>query len=202
MHRALALASMLVLAFAGTATAGQPQQVDPSLMQPPLNPTFGPWTCFRSGSGIICDGERTLTWEAAEYGITCDGKAVVGSGYEHRTMRRWGDANGLGLKTLVNFSGQDTVWLDGAPSGRTLRGTGRFTELFEYAVPGDLSSRTDTYRGLDVRYTGQGVGLVIHDVGIKSFDIDDNLLFMHGQHPVVLESYEEAFGRFCPALLG
>jgi hypothetical protein len=202
MKRALAIAGILLLAISGTATAGQPDTVDPLLMQPPLNPTFGPWTCYRTGDEIVCDGERTITWEAADYGIVCDGRPVLGSGYEHRTQRRWGDANGLALKTLQHFKGEDTVSLNADMSGPTLRGAGQFTEVFEYAVPGDLSTRTDTYRGLDVKYVGQGVGLVIHDVGTKSFDIDDNVLFLHGQHPVVTEGYEAAFSRFCPALLG
>ena len=46
--------------------------------------------------------------------------------------------------------------------------------------------------------TGAGVGLVVHELGIKSFDIDDNLLFAHGPHPV-LDDPEGSFAKFCDA---
>jgi hypothetical protein len=61
-------------------------------------------------------------------------------------------------------------------------GIGRFTQRFEYAIPGDLSSRTRSPDGSTV--TGAGVGLVFHEVGIKAIDIDDNVLLVHGPHPI------------------
>ena len=84
-------------------------------------------------------------------------------------------------------------------SGPVLTGRGIYEETYYYIVPGDLSSRTDRYTGLDVRITGPGVGLVVHDVGVKTFDIDGNVLFAHGPHPVVGD-FETAFAGVCPAL--
>lgn len=201
MKRAFALASILVLAFAGTVNAGQPTEVDPGLMQPPLNATFAPWDCWESGAGIVCDGERHWSWEGVDTGAQCDGQTLFSSGTDDRRQRRWNDEDGLGLRTIQQVTIRETLSLTPDGSGRTLTGFAAFSERFEYLVPGDITTRTDTYRGLDVRITGTGVGLVVHDVGIKSFDFEDNLLFMHGPHPVV-EDFESAFGGICPALLG
>ena len=49
--------------------------------------------------------------------------------------------------------------------------------------------------GIDVTVTGAGVGLVIHDVGIKAFDIEDNVLLAHGPHPVLDDP--DAFAKLC-----
>jgi hypothetical protein len=201
MKRALAMAGILLLAISGTATAGQPDTVDPLLMQPPLNPTFAPWDCWRSGSGIVCDGERHLSWQGEETPFSCDGRPIYSSGTDDRTMRRWNDAEGRGLKTIVYADLHETLSLTRDGSGRTLEGIGRFSQRFDYGVPGDITTRTDTYRGIDVRITAPGLGLIVHDVGIKSFDLEGNVLFMHGPHPVV-EDFFEAFAGVCPALLG
>jgi hypothetical protein len=41
----------------------------------------------------------------------------------------------------------------------------------------------------------------MHDVGVKSFDIEDNVLFAHGPHEV-LDDFEAAFDDVCDALQG
>jgi hypothetical protein len=43
-----------------------------------------------------------------------------------------------------------------------------------------------------------GYGFVLHDTGTKMFDIDDNLLIAHGQHPVVWD-FEGTFAKLCDA---
>ena len=199
MNRALSLIGIVLMLIApGAVTAGQPDTVDPALMQPPLNATFAPWTCFRTGNGIVCDGARTLTWENLDYGISCDGRPIYGTGYESRTQRRFGDADGLALRTVTHFQGHDFISLQPDGSGPTIAGSGMFKEDYHYIVPGDLSTRTDRYSGVDVRYNAPGYGLVFHDTGTKMFDIDDNLLMAHGQHPVV-EDFEGTFAKLCDA---
>ena len=84
-------------------------------------------------------------------------------------------------------------------SGPNLNTVGLFQETYRYAVPGDLSTRTDRYTGLDVQLIGPGVGLVVHDVGIKTFDIDDNVLFAKVRIPSWRTS-RAAFVGVCPAL--
>jgi hypothetical protein len=192
------LVGTLALLVPANASAGQPDSVDPAIMQPSLNASFGPWDCWRTGTGIVCDGARTLAWEGAETGFICEGRPVYSTGTDERTQRRFGDEAGLALRTIQRVSIRETLSLSADGSGPSLQGVGQFTERFEYLIAGDLSSRTDTFTGIDVRVTGAGVGLVIHEVGIKSFDIDDNVLLVHGPHPV-LDDFEGSFAKLCDA---
>jgi hypothetical protein len=193
----LALCAMSV-GGAGTAAAGRGDTVDPALMQPALNPTFGPWECWRTGDGTVCDGARTLSWAGAETGLVCDGAMVYTTGTDDRTQRRFGDEFGRALRTIQHVDIRETLSRAPDGAGPTLKGLGHFQEHFEYLIPGDLSTRTDTYTGLDVHVSGPGVGLVIHDVGIKTFDIDDNVLRAHGPHPII-DDFEGTFAKICDA---
>jgi hypothetical protein len=198
-RKALAvLVSVLALLLPASASAGQPDSVDPAIMQPALNPSFAPWDCWRTGNGIVCDGTRALSWEGAETGFVCEGRPVYSTGTDERTLRRFGDESGLGLHSTGHADIRETLSLTPDGSGPTLQGIAHFTQHFEYAIPGDLSSRTERFTGIDVTVTGAGVGLVIHDVGIKSFDIEDNVLLAHGPHPV-LDDFEGTFAKLCDA---
>ena len=200
MKRSMLAVAVLAIALVAPsgAAAGRGESVDPALMQPPLNATFAPWECWRTGTGITCEGHRTITWVGAETGLICDGRMMYTNEVDVRTQRRYGDANGLALKTIQHVDIRGTLGLEPDLSGPNLTGRGVFQETFEYLVPGDLSTRTDRYTGLDVRVTGPGVGLIVHDVGVKTFDIEGNVLFAHGPHPVV-EDLEAAFAPICPA---
>jgi hypothetical protein len=193
------LVSVLALLVPASASAGQPDSVDPAIMQPALNPSFAPWDCWRTGTGIVCDGARTLAWEGAESIFVCEGRPVYSTGTDERTLRRFGDENGLALHSTAHTDIRETLSLTPDGSGPTLQGIGRFTQHYEYAIPGDLSSRTERLTGIDVTVTGAGVGLVIHEVGVKSFDIDGNVLLVHGPHPI-LDDFEGAwFAKVCDA---
>ena len=174
------LIGMAVLALALGApvgvAAGRGESVDPALMQPPLNASFGPWECWRTGTGITCEGHRTLTAVGLETFFVCDGRPVYTNEVDTRTQRRYGDENGLALKTVLHVDIRGCPRLRTRPQRAEPAGRGIFQETFYYVVPGDLSTRTDRYTGLDVKFTGPGVGLVVHDVGVKTFDIDDNVL--------------------------
>jgi hypothetical protein len=192
------LISALALLAPASASAGQPDTVDPALMQPTLNATFAPWSCWRTGTGIVCDGQRLLAWVAQENGLVCDGRPVYSTGSDERTLRRFGDANGLALHSKSHVAITETLSLTPDFSGPTLAAAGRLEETFEYGTPGDLATRTDRYTGIDVIVTGPGVGLVLHDVGVKTFDIDDDVLSAHGPHPVVVDA-DGAFAKICDA---
>lgn len=195
------LSAMVLSAVAvGGVSAGRGDSVDPAIMTPTLNPSFT-WECWENGAGIICDGERTLSWTAADTGLPCEHGTIYSTGTDTRTLRRVGDADGRGLYSLQTVHISEVLSLSPTFDEIVARAAAHFTERFEYLVPGDLSTRTDTYRGADVILTVPGEGLVLHDVGIKSFDIDDNLLFAHGPHPVV-EDFEAAFAPVCDALAG
>lgn len=193
-------ASLIALALIapGTAAARQPDQIDPATMQPPLQQSFSPWTCWRTGSGIVCDGVRTDSWVNEPTPLVCDGRTVYSTGTDARTKRRFGDADGLALRERQHVIIHETITLQPDGSGPAISSGGRIQEWYEYLTPGDLSTRTDTYHGWDVDAIAPGVGLIFHDAGVKSFDIDDNVLFAHGPHPL-LEDFFGTFGKLCDA---
>jgi hypothetical protein len=194
----LATIPLLVPAAAAGATGRTP--VDPSIMQPALNPTFT-WTCWRMDDKTMCDGERHDSWTAVDTGIPCAGGTIYSTGTDDRTLRRWGDAEGLALHSHGVADARDTLALNPAMTGTTAQAVGHFSQRFSYGVPGDASTRVEVFSGSDVTVVVPGTGLVMHDVGVKSFDIEDNVLFAHGPHEV-LEDFEAAFAKVCDALQG
>jgi hypothetical protein len=196
----LLLALAMVLATTVGVSAGRPDAVDPNLMTPPLNPSFD-WECWRTGAGIVCDGERTTTYTGAE-AIPCpDGTWIYATGSAHDTLRRVGDADGRALSTLGTTRIDD--WLSRSPAfdGIVGRARGIWTDAYDYPVPGELASRTVTRRGVEVVLTVPGRGVVVLEAGIKSWDIDDNILFAHGPHPLI-DDIESATASACDALAG
>ena len=192
--------ALLTLLAPATATAGGPVQIDPALMQPPLNQSFAPWTCLRQGSGITCVGHRTIVRDGEENGLVCDGRPVYTDEIDERTQRRYGDANGLALRTVQNVDIRGIMGFNPDLSGITVRGAGHFQETFEYLVPGDITTRTDRYTGLDGYVVAPGLGRILLDVGVKTFDFDGNLLFNHGYQEVLWYG-DAAFEQICDALI-
>ena len=196
-----AVAAVCVLMLAGTAaSASERTPVDPSIMQPALNPTFT-WECWRIDDTTVCDGERHQAWTAADTGLPCAAGPIYSTGADDRFLRRTGDAAGRALHShgVANIS--ETLALNPDGTGRTASSAGHFSQRFSYAVPGDQSTRVEVFSGNDVTVVVPGTGLVIHDVGVKSFDIDDNVLFAHGPHDL-LEDPDAAFAKVCDALRG
>lgn len=197
---AILLAVTLMLATAAGVSAGRQDVVDPSLMTPALNPSFD-WECWRAGDTIVCDGERTTEYTAAQ-AIPCpDGGWIYATGSAQDTLRRVGDENGLALWTLGTTRIDDLLSRSPSFDGIVGHARGVWSDSYDYAVPGDLSSRTMTRRGFDVVLTIPGQGLVMLDAGIFAVDFDGNLLFAHGPHRV-LEDVEGAFATACAALAG
>jgi hypothetical protein len=195
----LAAALWMSVAVSG-ASAGRPDTVDPSLMSPPLNPTFE-WECWRTGDMIVCDGERSTEYTAVE-AIPCpDGDWIYATGSAHDTLRRVSDENGLALATLGTTRIDDLVSRSAAFDGIVGHARGVWNDSYDYVVPGDLSSRIRKRNGFDVVFTVPGQGAVIHDAGTWTVDVDGNVLAAHGQHPV-LEDIEGAFALACDALAG
>jgi hypothetical protein len=193
-----ALGLLLVMIAPASVAAGQPDRVDPSLMQPALNPTFAPWDCWRRGTGIICDGQRSDSWTNEVTFLECDGRPVYSTGTDVRTLRRNGDANGLGLWSKSHVMIDEVLTMQPDGSGPAITAFGRFEQRFEYGVPGDLATRTERYAGIDVHVTAPGLGVILHDTGVKTFDIDDNVILAHGPHPL-LEDFDAAFAKVCDA---
>jgi hypothetical protein len=48
-------------------------------MQPGLNQAFAPWDCWRTGAGIVCEGDLSISWSNEPSFFACDGRQVSGA---------------------------------------------------------------------------------------------------------------------------
>jgi hypothetical protein len=149
----------------------------------------------------MCDGERHESWTAVDTGLSCAGGTIYSTGTDDRFLRRWGDAQGLALHSHGVADTRETLALNPEMTGTTAEAFGHFSQRFSYGIPGDASTRVEVFSGNDVTVGVRGTGLVMHDVGVKSFDIEGNVLFAHGPHEV-LDDFEAAFDKVCDALQG
>ena len=192
----VAMGCAAVLLAPASALAGRGDSVDPAIMQPALNPAFAPWECWRAGGGITCEGHLNNAWTNGEWGLVCDGRPVYTTGTEDRVLVRHGDENGLGLWSRSTVQIRETLSLQPDGSGPTLSAGGSWEQHFEYGTPGDVSTRIERDTGLNIRVWGAGVGTVLQNVGVETFDIDGNYGFHHGS---LLPDFDAAFLQICHA---
>jgi hypothetical protein len=182
-----ALALGVVLTSTPNATSKSPHQVDPATLQPTLNPDFAPWSCFRAGQGITCQGSYQDSW-SEPIGLACGGREVWITGHAHEFMTRWHTADGLATKTVVHLDYPEDVFsFDPAgPVGQVLVVSGHWNRHYDYPNPGDVSTRTLTERGQI--YLGKAGGrVVLRDVGSVAFKPGEDyegILQMHGVHDI------------------
>jgi hypothetical protein len=192
-----AIVIALLLSVPAGALAGRQDKVDPASLQPTPNPAVD-WDCWINGRYIVCDAQVLDTWESLEIDDLCDFSFYSIDGSDSRKIRRVHDLEGRQLWSRSIRISAETLVLNPDGSGPYLRGFGHFISEFHFATPGDISTRVETFKGTDVTIVGQGVGLVLHDNGLKTYDIDDNILVARGPHPI-LDDPDEAFGRICSA---
>lgn len=198
---ALTVAAMSGGSFgAASAWAGQRDLVDPALMVPPLNPSFAPWTCWRAGDSITCEGSKAETYTGLEVDfLSCAAGPVYSQGTVTSTARRVGDAEGRALETAFRDRYEETFSSDPTGSGPTLRSIGRLQHTFSYRVAGDPSTVSETLAGMGISVTGPGFGVVLHDVGTVAFDSEGELIRFGGIHPPAFsdEEWQSAHDRIC-----
>lgn len=167
---AAAVAAALSALTFGTvpAVAGQPQQVDPSTLQPALNPDFD-WSCYQAGSGITCKGSFEPTYHEP-IGLFCDGQEVWIQGSGREFMTRWHTADGLATKTVAHLDYPADVFSlaqDGTGPSVTIRG--HFNRHYVYPDPGVRETRVLTEVGAIYLVNEQGRGITLHDTGRVTF---------------------------------
>lgn len=199
---ALLLACVLAVSAIGDVSAGRSNAVDPAYMTPTLNPTFE-WECWRAGETIVCDGTATESWTAAEIFPCADGGAVYSTGFDSRRIRRISDADGRALSSSLMVQARDIISRSPAMDGLVGRGMGQFSVSFDWPIPGDLASRTSILHGADMSVVVPGHGLILHQVGVLSYDFQDNLLFARGVHPIADDpdaAFEQLAVQVCDVL--
>jgi hypothetical protein len=183
-----------------SVSAGQPDSVDPALMQPALNPTFAPWTCWRADDRIICEGSKTETYAGLEVDfLSCAAGPIYSQGTFTSTARRVGDAEGRALETSFRDRYEEYFSADSGGADPKLRSIGRLQHSFSYGVPGDPSTVSETLAGMAISVTGPGFGVVMHDVGTVAWDSNGELIRFGGVHPPAFspEEWEETHDRIC-----
>jgi hypothetical protein len=164
-------------AFAG-------QTVDPSTLNPPVPPEFNP-ECKAVGDGTICTVSFTQTEGPEGTGIICGSAPnsfeVVGSDIRTVEGRRYYDRNGD--LTQRHFREVLVGTFTNPLTGASLDFVQADTIVHDLAVPGDLSTGTETSAG-STRLSMPHGGVVLIDAGRSVIAVSDGtILFEAGQHP-------------------
>lgn len=180
--------------------AGRTDGVDPALMQPPLDPSFAPWECWRAADTIICGGSKSESYEGLEVDfLSCGAGPIYSEGIVTSTARRVGDAEGRALETSFRDRYEETFSSNPDGSNPLLRSIGRLQHDFTYGIAGDPSTVSETLAGMGISVTGPGFGVVMHDVGTVAWDGNGELLRFGGVHPPAFseEEWQETHDRIC-----
>jgi opacity protein-like surface antigen len=172
-----ALALAVVSAPAAYAAAAAPASGTTQTLTPPPLPNA---TCQTTGSGIFCHGDLTFSDTNRPTGISCGSFDVLVSDTGTATYELRYNSAGLALEARILMNSQGTFI--NSVTGKTIGNDSHFSLTFDFARPGDPSTVTVTLTGAAGIATGQGIGLVAHDVGKVVFDPSHNILFEGGPH--------------------
>jgi hypothetical protein len=165
----LAVTGGLVLAVALAAPASARTPVDPSTLNPAPGASLNP-VCFVDGSHITCDvAFSDPDTVDAPSGIICDGTELLDSHSRSVVGKRFYDADGNLLQRHFRES------LDGTftnpATGRVALWTQHDTVIDNLAVPGDLSTGTESLSGVESRVWLPDGGTILTDTGRLVFDL-------------------------------
>ena len=198
LRKLIPLAAIVVLLLSGTAYAGQP--VTQALNPPP--PAFE--TCKTVGTGFMCDGARTEVYGPDDTGIICGSGAnafdVLDQGTHNQHAIRFYNADGNLTRRVIydQYFGQ----FSNPPAGAAVRYTQHNTITDVLAVPGDLSSATETETGENT-FTVPHLGAVLLNSGRIIFGADGTLEFSAGPQGFIDYFYNgntTALAELCTAL--
>ena len=179
----LRLTSLVAVAVALIPSALAAQQLTP----PP--PAFE--TCKPVGDGTICAGDRITSYGPVDTGIVCgtgaDAFDIYDTAVDHNRGTRWYDRDGNLTRRLITDHytfGEFSNPLTGA----TVRYTQHNTTVGVLAVPGDLSTETQTSTGENM-YMVPGLGAVFPNAGRTVIAPNGAQEFAAGPH-----SFDAYFG--------
>jgi hypothetical protein len=190
------IGTLSLLTVAPTAWAGQP--VTQTLTPPP--PSF--LTCKAVGNGTICQGSATFAGDPPHPDFTCSSGALI---YDQGTVRqvvtRYYDTNGNLTRRVIH-----EVWSDAQKSNPLTGATAPYHQAVTYtavlAVPGDLSSATETVTGA-ANITVPGVGAVLLNAGRTVTAADGTIEFSAGPQDFIdafVNGNMAVLDRLCAAL--
>lgn len=196
----LLAASLGALALAPASLAAKP--VTQTLTPPP--PSFE--TCKTVGGGSICDGTQTVSYGPVDTGIVCGSGAtafdIIDQGIYNQHAIRYYDQNGNLTRRVIHSNYSFGQWSNPS-TGATVNYTQHGVETDVLAIPGDLSSSTQTDTGENIYRTGTGAPVFIA-TGRQVFNFDGSeLLFSAGRNGFIAAFFQgdtAAFDQVCAAL--
>jgi len=200
----LALAAALVAAAlsADAASAGQP-------VTQTLNPLPPPdYSCSSNGGGTICRAANLdVPYGPSDNDIWCGSGPTAfdtfDQGFLSERKTRWYDANGNLTKREIRQS-WDSYWSNPL-SGEIVPYTQRDVETDVLAVPGDLTSSTQTTTGENIYRDGSGTGKpILFSTGRSVWNFDQSELISSTPHNDFVDAFVygdlSVFDGVCAAL--
>src|SRR4051794_19871882 len=199
MRRLLGLvaAGLLLLSAAPVASAAAPVAVDPGTLTPPPNPDFD-WSCVLQGGGIVCDGTAVGSGVDVnpDPSFSCGGNPILVTFSQTVTARRSHDSGGREIRNHIVGAFDEHWRLEGSDTVLTSRG--RWTQAVDFAVPGDVTTRTITDTGNTFTVSAPGEGVIFQNVGRTKVNWDETeLLAASGQHDIW--DFEASIAAACAA---
>lgn len=165
------------LATAGTAAA------ETTLNPPP--PDF--YTCHTNGSGTVCHGKQTDSYQGGFDGTCPQGLDILENGFVEETAARYYDRDGKLVRRVLHdrWPNIPENILYNSVTGKSVHYTTNVNEFDTFTIPGDFDSLVAETSGNGYTVTAPG-GLLIKDAGVLDFAPDGTVLEMHGPHMLFL----------------
>ncbi len=131
--------------------------------------------------------------------FSCDGNPILVTFTQTLSARRSHDSAGRETRnhTIGTF---DERWrIDGSDTVLTSRG--RWTETVDFAVPGDITSRTITDTGNTLTVSAPGEGIIFQDIGRVKVNWDGSELLAVSGHQDIWD-FEGSIAAACAAFAG
>ena len=198
----LLAAALGALALAPASFAAQP--VIQTLNPPP--PSFE--TCKAIGGGTICSGTQTVSYGPVDTGIACGSGTnafdIFDQGAYNESATRHYDGNANLTRRVIHDKYSFGQWSNPI-TGATVNYTQNNVQTDVLAIPGDLTSSTETITGENIYRTGTGAPVFIA-TGRQVFNFDmSELLSSSGRNGFIAAFFQgdaTAFDQVCAALAG
>ena len=190
---ALTIASIALFAGGGTADASP----DPGVTLTPPPPDG--YTCRTTGDGTICQRRMEFTHVAGYDGSCPQGFDLLENGHSVEIGHRYYDRDGYLVRRDLHesFSARDPMnVIYNSVTGASVPYSTTYTEFDTFGVPGDFDTMTARNSGSFYTVTLPGAGLLIHDVGVFTFDPAGDVIADHG--PKML--FDGDIAKLCAAL--
>ena len=194
------LTGLALLALAPAAYAAPPPTQT-------LNPAPPPYeSCKAVGGGTICSGSTSVTYGPVDNGFGCGSGAsafdIFDQGSYDMSATRWYDGAGNLTRRDIHYDEPDGEWTDPL-TGAALPYAQRYSQTDVLAIPGDLSSSTETVTGENILREPTGPPVMI-GVGRQVYNFDQSDLFFSAGRNDFVEAFFEGdpapLERVCAAL--